>query len=297
MTAFTLKATGSTAKAVRRAAHGRAEDALTVLRDEREDPVTAVHEARKDMKKLRATLKLVRPAMGEAAYRRESARFRDAGRALSDVRDAQVRAQTVDALAERFADDPPPGGWWAVRAALAGDDAAGDGELESLRERAAAAIAEGDEAVDDWPLDVRGFDLLRGGLERSYARGRRAYRAARDAPGDETLHEWRKRAKDLWYHLRLLRRSWPPVMEAVADEAHELSDRLGDDHDLAVLRAGLDDAGELLTEEQASHLRDLIAARREELQAEAFAYGARLYAESPKRFAARLERYWEAGRG
>jgi CHAD domain-containing protein len=294
MTAFRLKAKKSTAKGIRRAAHGRAEDALRLLRDEDADPVEAVHEARKDMKKLRATLKLVRPALGDAAYRSENERFRDAGRALSDVRDAQVRAETVDALAERFADDPPPGGWWAVRAALAGDDGPDDGELGSLRERAAEQIAQGTEAIDDWPLDARGFDLLRGGLKRSYARGRRAYGAAREAPDDETLHEWRKRAKDLWYHLRLLRRSWPPVMGAVADEAHELSNRLGDEHDLAVLRAHLGAAGELLTADQASHLSGQIATRREELQAEAFAYGALLYAEKPARFAARLERYWDA---
>ena len=33
----------------------------------------------------------------------------------------------------------------------------------------------------------------------------------------------------------LLEAAWPPVMDTLADEAHELSDRLGDDHDLAVL--------------------------------------------------------------
>ena len=49
------------------------------------------------------------------------------------------------------------------------------------------------------------------------------------------MHEWRKRVKDLWYHCLLLQDAWKPVMSALADEAHELSDRLGDDHDLAVL--------------------------------------------------------------
>ena len=51
------------------------------------------------MKKLRSALKLVRPVLGEKAYRRENERFRDVARELSDVRDAQVRAETVEALA------------------------------------------------------------------------------------------------------------------------------------------------------------------------------------------------------
>ena len=59
--------------------------------------------------------------------------------------------------------------------------------------------------------------------------------AARKAPSAEHMHEWRKRTKDVWHHLQLLEESWQPVIGAVADEAHELSDRLGDEHDLTVL--------------------------------------------------------------
>jgi CHAD domain-containing protein len=295
MTAFKLKKKESEDDGVRRVAHGRAEDAVKLLREEEADPVEAVHEARKDLKKLRATLKLVRPVLGDDTYRRENGRFRDVGRALSDVRDAQVRAQTVDALAERFADEAPPGGWWAVRAQMGAGDVPDNGELESLRDRTAAEIERGDVAVDDWPLETDGFDLVRSGLKRAYARARKRYREARDDPSDEALHEWRKRSKDLWYQLRLVRRAWPEVMQATADEAHELSDRLGDDHDLVALIAHLDEVDPaLLTREQLDHMRDLIDRRREELQKEAFAYGERLFAERPKRFVKRLEIYWAA---
>jgi CHAD domain-containing protein len=294
MTAFRLKRKESETKGIKRVAHDRAEEAAELLRDEGADPVKAVHEARKDLKKLRSTLKLVRPALGRKAYDRENRRFRDAGRALSDARDAQVLADTVDALAERFADDPPPGGWWDLRAALGVGEAPSDGDLESLRERTAAEIERGEEAIGEWPLGENGFDLLRAGLKRAYARGRKSFRRAREKGGDEALHEFRKRSKDLWYQLRLLRRGWPAVMKAAADEAHELSDRLGDDRDLVLLRSHVGEAGQALTAEQRTHLDRLIDRRREELQKDAFAYGQRLFAEKPKRFVRRLERYWTA---
>jgi CHAD domain-containing protein len=293
MTTFKLKRKESETDGIRRVAHGRADDAVKRLRDEDADEAEAVHEARKDVKKLRATLKLVRPVIGDDTYDRENERFRDAARELSEVRDAQVRLRTVDALSERFPEDPPPGGWWAVRAEL-GRDEPSDGELEVLRERAATEIAAGDEAIDGWPLHKDGFELLRPGLRRAYARARKRYRAAREEPTDGALHEWRKRSKDLWYHLRLVRRAWPTVLGATADEAHELSDRLGDDHDLVVLVAGLDDAGWRLTAQQRAHLSELAARRRAELQQQAFAYGERLLAEKPKRFVARVEEYWAA---
>jgi CHAD domain-containing protein len=295
MTAFKLKKKESAKKGIRRVAHDRAEDAVGLLRDEEADPIEAVHEARKDLKKLRATLKLVRPLIGDKAYGRENARFRDAGRALSDIRDVQVRAQTIDALAKRFPDDPPPGGWWTLRALLV-DDASGNGALESLREQVSDEIERGDQAIEDWPLGANGFDLLGPGLKRAYSRGCRRFRDARKDPSDEKLHEWRKRSKDLWYHLRLVRRAWPEVMTTTADEAHELSDRLGDDHDLVVLTADLEDARPPLSHEQLEHLRKLIGKRRKELQGEAFAYGERLFAEKPKRFVERIERYWDAAK-
>lgn len=294
MTKFKLRRKESEAEGIRRVAHERIEDATGLLRDQEADPVEAVHEARKDMKKLRSTLKLVRPAIGDDAYQRENGRFRDAGRALCDVRDAQVRAETLDALAERFADDPPPGGWWTVRALIVGEEQPDGEQLETLRDRTAAEIEGADDEVEDWKLKGDGFDLLRPGIKRAYARGRKRFREARSDPTDANLHEFRKRSKDLWYQLRLVRRGWPEVIATTADEAHELSDRLGDDHDLVVLGADLERGAPKLTADQHDHLAQVIGQRRKQLQQEAFAYAERIFAEKPKRFTKRIEAYWEA---
>jgi CHAD domain-containing protein len=143
----------------------------------------------------------------------------------------------------------------------------------------------------DWPLERDDFEALRPGLERMYRRGKRDFRAVREEPSVEGLHEWRKRAKELWYHHSLLGSLWKPVMDAVGDEAHELSDLLGDDHDLAVLlawaRANADPAPELV---------EAVEERRAELQHDALELGARLYADRRKDFIRRLEQWWEAAR-
>ena len=292
VTAFRLKRKESEQEGIRRAAHGRTADAIGWLRNEDADPVEAVHEARKDLKKLRATLKLVRPALGNDPYRRENERFRDLGRALSDVRDQQVRAETIDKLAERYADDPPPGGWWAIRPLLLEQQGTANGELDSLRERTASAIETGDREIDRWPLDGGGFDLLGPGLRRTYSRARRRFRDACKEPSDIALHEWRKRSKDLWYHLRLVSKVSPPASKRYTDRAHQLSDLLGDDHDLLVLGQYLEQGDSQLTAEQRAHLKRLIERRRRELQEQAFAVGERLFANKPKRFAKRVERHW-----
>jgi hypothetical protein len=151
--------------------------------------------------------------------------------------------------------------------------------------------------VPEWVPEGDGFGVLRPGLEREYRRGRRAARAACSDPTEERLHEWRKRAKDQWYHLTILVDVWPPLMEPLAGAAHDLSDRLGDDHDLALLLGfARSHADALDGAERVEDLAEAIAPRREELRSEAFALGARLYADKPGAYAARMKRLWRASR-
>jgi CHAD domain-containing protein len=70
----------------------------------------------------------------------------------------------------------------------------------------------------------------------SYRRGRQAFTRARGTREMEDLHAWRKRVKDLWYHERLLASTCGPTVRGHAKDLDRLSDLLGDDHDLAVLR-------------------------------------------------------------
>jgi CHAD domain-containing protein len=271
--AFRLKQGEPVPDGVRRIARGRIDHAIDALVDASEE---GVHDARKDMKKLRALLRLVRGEVGEKVFRREADTFRDAARELSGVRDADVMLATLADLEERYEADVGP-----IRQALEAHRLRTTGGGRRLAAEAATAmLTEARGRVDDWPLERDGFEALADGLERTYRRGRRDWRAALEEPSSENLHEWRKRVKDLWYHCSILQETWKPVMTALADEAHALSDRLGDDHDQAVLL----DFG-------AESLEPLIARRRAELQEEAFAYGSRLYADKPKAFVRRIE-HW-----
>src|SRR3954454_9500537 len=84
---------------LRRCAREQLDNAIEQLVKRRaDDPVQAVHDARKSVKKTRSLLPLVRSDLGGSAYRRENAAVREAARRLSDVRDADVLVETVDAL-------------------------------------------------------------------------------------------------------------------------------------------------------------------------------------------------------
>ena len=244
----------------------------------------AVHEARKDLKKLRALLRLARGELGEDTFRRENTCFRDAGRELAGVRDDDVLLDTLNSLDLSAEMELELRKKIEAHRATGGEDGratASGGVVVMLRE------ARG--RVEDWPLERDSFDALNQGLRRSYRRGRRDFRAARSDPTVEALHEWRKRVKDLWYHHALLRSLWPPVMQAFGNQAHELANQLGDDHDLAVL-------AEWVHEHADSDpvFFEAVDARRAELQSRAMHLGERLYADKPSAYVSRLRRLWEA---
>jgi CHAD domain-containing protein len=281
---------------IRRVAAGRIESALEQLREETSnDAAAAVHEARKDLKKIRSLLRLIRDEIGDEIYRRENARFRDAGRLLSGPRDAQVKLETLEALSQRFAGDASGHDWGPYASALRAEAEPGP-SLGDRVDRAIGEIELGRMAIDGWPLKTNGWGLVGPGLRRGYRRGRKRFAEAASAPSDEAVHEWRKRAKDLWYHLRLLRESRPKRIGKEADRAHQLSDLLGDHHDLVVLHEDAGSRPQLLGPDGVSLLSTLAERRQGELLDDSLTLGERLYAERPKAFAGRFQHYWKAWR-
>src|SRR5215211_5264719 len=87
---------------IKRVVVARVDDAVAILRGEAgAGPAEAVHEARKDIKKTRSALRLVRDAVGDDVWRLENDHYRDCARKLSAFRDAEILVEALDALGER----------------------------------------------------------------------------------------------------------------------------------------------------------------------------------------------------
>jgi hypothetical protein len=86
---------------------------------------------------------------------------------------------------------------------------------------------------------------------------------------------------------------WPGPIGELADQAHQLADYLGDDHDLSVLRArAIDNKAEFPGAAARGALLALIDRLRTELRDKAMVLGRRLYEEKPSAFEARFGEYW-----
>jgi CHAD domain-containing protein len=257
-----------------------------------------VHNSRKRFKQLRGILRLVRFGLAEKSYDRENTALRDAGRPLSEVRDADVMIETLDELIQHFKGHVRKGSFKKLRS-----------QLIERRTKIRKQIIEEDKAISKvlkstkeirsrikrWPKFPDHFAILKKGVRRIYARGQEEMDISFKDPTVENLHEWRKSVKYLRYQLEMFEDLTESIITEMAEEAHTLADKLGLDHDLAVLEELLH--GEMkkaCTPKQQEVLTALIRQRRTELQKEAEEMGPHLYGETAKQFCIRLEGYWDA---
>jgi len=253
-----------------------------------------VHCARKELKKARATLRLLRDALGDSTYHRENRVLRDAARPLSAVRDGKVLLDTLGRLEKRYGAAIRAIPLEAFRKALNRERLlTRRGLTESSSKPICAVLRQAHERSARWRVGDAGWRVIGSGLTRIYAKGRQAMEASRARRSAENLHEWRKQVKYLWHQLQLLEPLWPALIGEMADQAHQLADYLGDDHDLAVLRAKVLDYKNVFPDTTSrSALVALIDRFRVELQDKALVLGSRIYKERPKEFDTRFARYW-----
>ena len=275
------------------------------------DVDVAIHETRKAMKRVRALLRLLRPGLPGKVYKREKARYGDIARLLAGARDEAVLAATAHELSRqtmgkaRIAAEALASNGLAVRhsgteSSLASVAVADQAAREVKAARVREAVAALDEAAQGLAaLKVRqpAYQVVRQGLADSYGEGRRAMKRAYRDEEDEDFHDWRKAVQAHWRHMLLVARAWPELFEARAQLAKEMSDLLGEDHDLYVLIHSAE-ASEATGAAAAAHdgLVRAARARQAEIRNELHVKGKALFAETADRFIVRVDAYWNAAK-
>lgn len=277
---------------VRRVARLQIDDAIAALKTNDEAVSSKnVHKARKNIKRLRSLLRLTRHELGDKVFEYENNALRRIARRLSASRDSDVMVATLDTVCAEYASEIPEGAFDDLRAALVL-------KAETERTRLAAhtsairgAIAELHAVrarVAGWPLPEKGTVAdLRPGVRYVYKRGRDASDAAYARPTTNRLHALRRRTKDVVHAAELLDAASPQASK-IAKRGKAVSEILGEDHDLAILRSGASVHSETLLAGHLELLKALIDRRRATLQREATDQAGLLYNRPPKKMTVRF---------
>ncbi|HSY08814.1 MAG TPA: CHAD domain-containing protein [Steroidobacteraceae bacterium] len=260
----------------------------------------SIHRARKSIKKARALWRMLRYAFPPATYRQANTCLRDAGRPLGAARDAEI---LVIALDTALAGNGGLAGTRALKALRHALVLNGSAIKQAVMrestgiELSRRELRSAQQRIKNRSIAARGWSVIGKGLRRTYAGGRHAYHRAHADRDAAHLHEWRKQVQYLHYQLAALMPLRRGRIGKLASATSELSERLGDDHDLAVLRTRiLEQSGAFFSAAQQAQVLVMIDRERARLQNSAFRLGARIYEKKPAGFGARFGGYWHEWR-
>ena len=286
---FRLKLREPLPDGLKRVFREQIESALELCRHPAKQRGVTVHEVRKHLKKLRAAMCLAIPEVGKNRHTREDRCVRKIGRLVSDLRDAQVRLQTLIQLRDDTAKGPKDSPFPRIEELLSLERESFSAAFAGWQKQAIPQLERVETRLLKWPLEGLTWKQICGAVGKIYKRGQRGLAITIDDPEPENFHAWRKRVKDIWYQLRILQPLNRMVLTEMARDAEVLGELLGREHDLNFLWARLEtEKGDEALRDELAQLEKLIRKRGKRLRTNALELGRRFYAEPAKAFAKRI---------
>lgn len=214
-------------------------------------PGTSIHSLRKRIKKLSALLRLASPCIEPSALATLRTALRDIKHSVAAQRDSDVMAELMHKFGIPFPHRPP--------APVDGE------EVLALIREARRMLANLDLATPDWEFVARRYT-------KAYENARKAWKMARKEPRPTTLHQWRKKVKEHYYHSLALDR-WMKQPRHLS-RVRRLGSLLGSCHDVDVFAASLTMDGKEVDED----LRARLNARRAKLTKRIFHRAEKVFA-------------------
>lgn len=241
---------------------------------------SAIHEVRRELKRVRAVLDLAQAHLRPKDHRRWRCQLHRCSQELAGARDARARVQSLSlissvdraGIANRF--------WLGLTRRLRKESATLTRALNRQhRPRRVRRWLKGlAEEFQSRRWKVPGRPALGQGIRETYRRGRRCLRLVQATPSARNQHRWRRCVKELGYQLALLQPSDSTSLAGWAHGLERLGDQLGKEHDLFLLRKFVrSERWDPPFKADRDKLLRVIQKRRREISADALNLGRRLF--------------------
>ncbi len=257
---------------------------LKIATDQTSSPkvsATAIHSARKAIKRARAALQLANGNL-DVVGKETDRILRDAARSLAPSRDAHVQWRAFKTLG--ICTDTGLCRVMEQRLRDIQHDSAipNDQQIDAFNR----AIRKAQKQFTRHRLDAFDGKQLARALKQTYRRARKCYKRTREAPTGKKLHEWRKAAKMFWHHIQLTDGLTGHRLKTLAKNLHKLTQHLGDDHDYFLLLTALADS----TDVDSRFVKRELRTMRATLQKQSFKLARKTFGLAPSAFHERISR-------
>jgi CHAD domain-containing protein len=240
-----------------------------------------IHEIRKNMKKARATLRLIRPGIPTELYQRFNALFRDIAREFSEARDSRALLDTFNCLMIKHEDSLP-----LQHASTLVEDNYKNKTSELKKDKpyttTKAQLDTSRHLTEALKITTGDHEKLLQGLVSHYKKVRKAFKKASQTNDAHEFHEWRKKQKHLLSQFLLLEDFFTSEINYYPKYLDELAGLLGKEHDLAVLTIFLEKSP--IPKSEFENLKPIINTERESIQEQCTGIGKKIFHKNLKDF-------------
>jgi CHAD domain-containing protein len=199
-----------------------------------------IHAVRTTIKRVRAILRLIEPAIANASFRKENQRLKKTARLLAPMRDVAIGLHTLRGLAGAATRQQKRHDASIVHDHFAKNVSMPDGVTQkSVMRVTVQALEAHRRRLRKLRIISADCQAMRISLEKVYHSCRRRMKRAFSEGDDDSFHRWRIRLKNLYYELQFLEPIFSRRLRSMIARLKRLESMIGDDHDIAVLKASL----------------------------------------------------------
>lgn len=255
----------------------------------------SIHEMRKNLKKIRGIIRLLRYEIGNEKYHELNDFYRSIAKRIAVLRDDTSQIELLENMKERIRS---PEIKRPFSSAIRQIEKKRKAEFERFlasgqQQKIQQLILDQKEIIRE--LDFRGDPelFILKSLSRIHRRARSAYELTGFLKQDEIYHYWRKQVKYLMYQLTILNNAWPSFFKTYINELDKLSDLLGKLHDLSLLNRHIHEKKIIsLNKKQKEIILNFIYKQRAMLKKKISKTGEKIFNESSDAFAVRVYDIW-----
>lgn len=199
----------------------------------------SIHEIRRNIKKIRAILRLVRDETGYDNYYRENIYFRDLGRLLSEIRTIEILNHSLELARKNIKSqvhNPTINRISETLIKKRNDIIINVIEKQNILEHIALEVSGNRDRLSTLKFTRNDFSTIKPGIKRIYKHCRKYLKICSNNPQLSHLHDFRKKVKYLLCQLQIIYFVFPAMLNVYISSLDSIADNLGIYRDLHELQ-------------------------------------------------------------
>lgn len=256
------------------------DESLTLRNDTGVSDEVRVHELRKAVKRSRAILRLLKPALDESSFYNLDEILGKSARLLTDQREATVNLRTFinisNTTAQPISEDLKNSILEGLSRKINQSYNLSPNNFSSQLYTSLLSLKRVKDKIENitlHPIEDKNLSTL---IQKTYQKATKLYNDARFSLDTEIIHKWRRFIKHLLFQLKLSPLHITKNTSNMISMLDDLSDTLGNEHDLAIMEDYLLHNFDFSKDDQ-QQIHLIVAKERSRLQNKAFKLGAKLF--------------------